>query len=184
MKKASKAKIAATYANALYDAALEKKAVERVFSDVKKLIEVSNGDGAFLKYLANPIQNDDDKKDVLLKTAKVLKLDDDTLRCLDIILENRRFSELLQILEEFVHVYYRHHNIAEVKVESVKKLTIAQDRKLVANLEKFLGQKIVLSYQIEPDLIGGLRIVAGSQMIDDSIETKLNRLEILMKGGQ
>ncbi len=184
MKKVSKTKIAMTYAIALYDAALEKKAVEKVFADVKKLIDISNTDKAFLKYLANPMQKDADKEDVLLKAAKVLKLDDDTLRCMNIILENRRFAELLQILEEFVHVYYRRHNIAEVVVESVKKLTASQDKKLTANLEKLLGQKIVLSYHIEPGLIGGLRIIAGSKMIDDSVETKLNRLEILMKGGQ
>ncbi len=184
MKKVSKTKIAATYATALYDAAFEKNVLDKVLEDVRKLIEVCRKDDEFVRYLANPVLDESDKKDVLAKTAKVLKLDEDTLRCLDIISENRRFGELAQILEEFVHIYYRRHNIAEAEVESVKKLSAAQVKKLTGNLEKFLGRKVVVSYKITPELIGGLRIISGSQMIDDSVESKLNRLEIMMKGGQ
>lgn len=72
----------------------------------------------------------------------------------------------------------------EVEVESVKELSAAQDKKLQANLEKVLGKKVVVSYKIRPELIGGLRIKFGSEMIDNSVISKLNRLENVMKGVQ
>ncbi len=119
-----------------------------------------------------------------MKISTKLGWSEDTLRCLEIVSENRRFRELPQILSEFVHVYYTRHNVVEVSVESVKKLSAAQDKKLQAQLEKFLNKKIVVSYKIAPELIGGLRIKFGSEMIDNSILSKLNRLENVMKGVQ
>ena len=182
MKKISKAKIAVTYATALLDAAAEKKAVAKVFADVLKLREAVSGDAAFVKYMANPLWPEMDKRAVLAETAKKLKLSAETLRCLDIIHENRRFGDLLPILDEFVHLYYLRSNIAEVQVESVKKLSSAQDKKLLSVLEKLLQQKVVLNYKIYPELIGGLKIRVGSEMFDDTVASKLNRLEIMMKG--
>ncbi len=169
MKKNSKTKIAMTYATALYDAAAENKVEAKVFADVEKL---------------STLVAKDDKKDVLMKISTKLGWSEDTLRCLEIVSENRRFRELPQILSEFVHVYYTRHNVVEVSVESVKKLSAAQDKKLQAQLEKFLNKKIVVSYKIAPELIGGLRIKFGSEMIDNSILSKLNRLENVMKGVQ
>ena len=43
-------------------------------------------------------------------------------------------------------------------------------------------KKIVLSTKVDQTLIGGLIVKIGSKMIDNSIKTKLNRLEIAMRG--
>jgi F-type H+-transporting ATPase subunit delta len=43
-------------------------------------------------------------------------------------------------------------------------------------------KKIVLSNNVDESLIGGLIVKIGSKMIDNSIKTKLNRLEIAMRG--
>lgn len=182
MKKISKAKIAMTYATALWEAASEKKAADKVFAEVLRLRGAVSEDDEFVKYMANPLWSDADKRAALSAAAKKLKLSAETLRCLDIILENRRFGELLPILDEFVHLYYRRSGIAEVEVDSVKKLSAAQDKKLVAMLEKRLKQKVSVAYKICPELIGGLRIRFGSEMFDDTVASKLNRMEIMMKG--
>jgi ATP synthase F1, delta subunit len=184
VKKVSKTKIAVTYAIALYEAAAEKKAVDKVFADVKVLGSIARQESDLVKYLANPIWDDADKKEALRQVAEKLKLSKETLRCLDIVADNHRFGELLLILQEFVHIYYQRNNMQEVEVESVKELSAAQDKKLQANLEKVLGKKVVVSYKIRPELIGGLRIKFGSEMIDNSVISKLNRLENVMKGVQ
>jgi F-type H+-transporting ATPase subunit delta len=44
------------------------------------------------------------------------------------------------------------------------------------------SDKISLSMRVDPSLIGGLVVRVGSRMIDTSIKTKLNRLEMTMKG--
>ena len=72
----------------------------------------------------------------------------------------------------------------EVEVQSAGALSPAQDKSLTAALEKMLSGKVVVNYQIRPEILGGLIVKFGSSMIDDSICGKLNRLEIMMKGGQ
>lgn len=182
VKKISKTKIAVTYAAALLDAATQKKAQTKVFADVLALRDVLKASADLVDYLTNPLWSESDKKSVLNETAKKMKLSAETLRCLDIIYENRRFGELALILDEFVHLYYRQNNIAEVYVDSAKKISAVQDKKLVATLEKLLAKKVAIAYNIYPELIGGLRVRAGSLMFDDTVASKLNRLEIMMKG--
>lgn len=182
MKKISKAQIATTYANALYMAAIEKNSLPQVFADVQKLVTVLDAEKEFVSYMCNPLWKAQDKLDVLKKIAAKIKISAETLRCLDVVLENGRFAEIAQILAAFIHSYYQKNNIAEVSVDSAKALSVAQDKKLKANLEKVLGKKVVLTYTVLPEVLGGLRIKFGSEMFDDTIAAKLNRLEIMMKG--
>ena len=102
MKKISKAKIITTYAEALYGAAEEKKAVDKVLRDVKTLIQVLVEDSSIVKYLSNPVWQSDSKAEALNLVGKKLGLDKETLSCLDIIATNNRFPELLAILKEFL----------------------------------------------------------------------------------
>ena len=98
------------------------------------------------------------------------------------IADNGRFKELPLILEAFGHIYLQRQGIAEVEVETVKKLSAAQDKKLKANLERKLQKQVAVTYKIVPELIGGLKIKFGSEMIDNTLASKLNRLENMMKG--
>lgn len=184
MKKDSKTKIASVYSQALFEAAEEKKAVAKIHQDVQTLLEVMNADSEFLKYFSNPLWNVDSKKSALKEIVRKIKISDETLQCLDVIADNNRFAELKLILDAFTHLYYVKNNIVEVEVASVKKLSAVQEKNLSAVLEKRLNKKVVVNYTLAPDLLGGLRVRYGSNMIDDSIQGKLNRLEIMMKGGQ
>lgn len=184
MKKNSKTKIASVYALALYEAAEEKKAVGKVYADIQILQKLIDEEKDFLKYFSNPLWKADSKKSALKEIASKIKISSETLGCLDIVADNGRFAELKLILESFIHLYCQKHDIAEVEVSSVKPLNSSQNEKLVAGLEKKIGKKVVARYVINPELLGGLRIRYGSNMIDDSVMGKLNRLEIMMKGGQ
>lgn len=181
MKKISKSKIVSTYALALYKAADEKKAVERVWKDIDALQSALGADS--LAYLANPVWNVKSKQDAIKEIGAKLKLSSETINCLDIIADNNRFAELSAILEGFKHLYYQKHGIEEVEVQTSKALSAAQDKQLKANLEKMLAKKVLVNYVVRPEILGGLIIKYGSSMIDDSIQGKLNRLEIMMKGG-
>ena len=73
----------------------------------------------------------------------------------------------------------------EVKAEvtSSFELDKAQQSKVESAISEATGvKKIVLSTKVDETLIGGLIVKIGSKMIDNSIKTKLNRLEIAMRG--
>lgn len=184
MKKISKTKIAVTYANALFDAAQEKQKLETVFADVLKLREALSNNDDFVKYMTNPLYSENDKTSVLNDVAKKLNISEVIAECLSVMSENHRLNVVKEVLISFIHLYYEKQNIAEVEVDSAKKLSASQLKKLMAVLEKNLSQQVVVIQNICPELMGGLRIRVGSKMFDDTLATKLNRLEIMMKGEQ
>lgn len=184
MKKDSKSKIASVYAEALYEAAEELKAVAKVHADVLTLMKVIKQEKNFAKYFANPLWEIASKKAALKEIASKLKLSKESLNCLDVIADNNRFAETELILEAFIHLYYKKQGITEIAVDSALKLTETQNKKVLQMLEQKFGKKIVVNYNVDPELLGGLRVQYGSTMIDDSVLGKLNRLEIMMKGGQ
>ena len=184
MKKISKSKIISTYASSLYQAAEQNSAVEKVFKDVEILRRIIAEDSQIVTSLANQIWTADSKRKAINEIAKKMNLGKDLTACLDIMADNGRLAELSGVLDEFKHIYYRQHNIEEVEVLTVKALSAAQNTKLKAVLEKKLSKKVLITYTIKPELLGGLVVKYGSSMLDDSISGKLSRLEIIMKGGQ
>lgn len=182
LKKVSKTKIAHVYATALYEASVEGMSTEKVKEDVAKLQKLLSENDDFGSYLENPLWSQQDKQDILLKTAKLLKLNNETLNCLNVVMENGRISDLKLILNGFEKIYNCKNNIEKVVVETVKKLSDTQSTKLKKVMEDILGRRVVLDYVISPKILGGLRIQCGSKMFDNSLSSKLNYLENIMKG--
>ena len=107
LKKVSKSKIATTYALALYEAAADKKAVSKVYDDIKKLQAEISKDADFIKCFANPLWASEAKIDALQAISSKMKFVAETRNCLKIIVENGRFAEFSEILREFVHIYHQ-----------------------------------------------------------------------------
>ena len=184
MKKESKFKIAATYAEALFQGALQDGDAKAVVHDIDLLLEQSSSYRKAIEMLANPLWSVDDKKAALAEVAKKLKFAPETLRCLCVMAENNRFPEFELVLKAYRSLCLKKHNIVEVSVETVKKLSEGQDKALKENLKEFLEKDVLVNYVIKPEILGGLTVSFGSDMIDDSLKGKLNRLESIMKGGQ
>ena len=182
MKKVSKIKIANVYATALYEASVESKSVDKVKDDVVKLRNLLNENDDFGGYLENPLWSQQDKNDVLIKTAKVLGLSKETLNCLNVVVENNRISDLKLILNGFEKIYNQKNGVEKVSVETVKELSVKQDAKLKKVIENLLGKKVLIDYVINPKILGGLRVHCGSKMFDNSLINKLNYLDNIMNG--
>jgi F-type H+-transporting ATPase subunit delta len=61
-------------------------------------------------------------------------------------------------------------------------LSAAQTKALLATLTKRVGSDVAIQTKVDPSLLGGLTVKIGSQMIDNSIKTRLNTLANQMKG--
>ena len=66
-------------------------------------------------------------------------------------------------------------------MHSAFELSPAQVRELVQRLEKKTGRKVKTTVQINKDLIAGVRIVLGDQVIDGSARAQLGALETALK---
>ena len=60
-------------------------------------------------------------------------------------------------------------------------MTSDQVKALRLEIERMVGKAVNLETRVDPDLLGGLVVKIGSQMVDASLKTKLNRLKTVMK---
>ena len=83
-------------------------------------------------------------------------------------------------IRALVSRFYRGEISAEVT--TAHPLKDGQVEALKAQLKKRAGRDVTLDAQVDPNILGGIVIKLGSEMIDASIRTKLNRLTSAMKG--
>ena len=75
-----------------------------------------------------------------------------------------------------------HRGETTAEVTSAHPLNDKQVAELKAKLRTRVGRDVTLNTSVDPNLLGGLVVRLGSQMIDASIRTKLNTLALAMKG--
>lgn len=105
----------------------------------------------------------------------------DVVRFIAVLLENRRAIALPAIAGLFEELKHEAEGAVEAQIESALPLTAAQVTELTAGLQKRFGRKITATVAVEPALIGGVRIVVGDEVIDDSVQGKLQAMAYRLK---
>jgi F-type H+-transporting ATPase subunit delta len=168
--------LARRYARALLSVAAEQGKVDEVEQDLHGLAEAWDGSRELRTMIAHPSVPRDRKRQALRALFQG-KVQDATLRFLDLLLAKRRFPVLPQISEEFDLAADELQSIAKVRVRTFLPLTDAQRAKLIEKLNKFNQRKnIEIAETVDPTLLGGLVIRVGDQVLDGSIAGRLKKL--------
>ena len=171
------------YAKALYELANEKKSISKIvkdFEDLKSLIE-KNVD--FLSLITSPAISKNDKKASLTSILKKAKANTLTIQFCGTLADNGRLNIIIEIIDVFLSKVLINNGEVQAEVTSSIVLDKSQRQEVEKSISEVVGgNKISLSMKVDESLIGGLIVKIGSKMIDSSIKTKLNRLEIAMRG--
>ena len=95
---------------------------------------------------------------------------------LALMVRRGRFEQLPAVIREFRRLYRLREGIVEATVTSATALDAAEVGALQARLEAMTGKGIELSQAVDPDLLGGLLVRVGDQLIDGSARGRLERL--------
>lgn len=98
-----------------------------------------------------------------------------------VLVDNRRLDVLSEIGALFVDLKNAQEGTREAVVSSAFPLDDAQLKNLVADLERKFGCKVKARVELAPELIGGVRIALGDQVIDASVRGKLNAMAVSLK---
>lgn len=99
----------------------------------------------------------------------------------NVLIENRRLGVLPEISLLFDQLKNSAEGTQEAVVSSAFPLNDAQVKNLVADLEQKFGCKIKATVHLAPELIGGVRIALGDQVIDASVCGKLAAMAVSLK---
>lgn len=104
------------------------------------------------------------------------RLDDNKLRSVVSRLvetQPRDFPAILAALQKLTRLEMERR---KVTVESAVELDEATRRRVLAGLAKQYGADLVAVYQVNPALLGGLRIRVGNDVFDGTVQGRLQRL--------
>jgi len=104
------------------------------------------------------------------------RLDDSKLRAVFTSLAESKPRDYLAILAALQRLTRLELDRRKVTVESAVELDEGTRQRVVAGLSNQYGPDLVVQYQINPDLLGGLRIRVGNDVFDGSVQGRLDRL--------
>jgi len=95
---------------------------------------------------------------------------------LHLMADNARLGVLPAVAEEFVRLEEEAEATAEVVIETAVALNEASSKRLLTALGKRLGRELEAQFRVAPELIGGVVVRIGDEVIDASLATRLERL--------
>ena len=105
-----------------------------------------------------------------------------TRRFVGLVANNRRLFALPAIIKAFHKLLADKRGEMTAEVTAAHPLTDAQKAAVSDAIKRVVGGKVSIDMKIDPSLLGGLVVRVGSRMIDGSVRTKLQKLQLAMKG--
>ncbi len=96
------------------------------------------------------------------------------------VIENGRLSALPEIAEQFRVLKNAQSGSSDAVVYSAFDIDSAALVDLKATLEKRFERKLNVSVQLEPELIGGIRVVVGDEVLDSSVKASLEQMKMAL----
>ena len=176
------ASLAGRYASALFDLARDERQIDAVGRSLEVLAQAQVDSREFAELVSSPLIDRGDAGKAFAAIAQQLSLDPITTNFLGVLARNGRKNQLRNVIRAFRRLAAEHRGETTAEVVTARPLKDDQVAALKAQLRTRAGRDVAIETRIDPEILGGIVIKMGSQMIDASIRTKLNRLAEAMKG--
>jgi F-type H+-transporting ATPase subunit delta len=171
--------IARPYAEAAFQLAAKAEALPQWSDALARLAAVARSVGA-RELAGNPRVTDTQVAQVFAEVAGNLSAEQH--KFLRVLAANGRLAVLPEIADAFEALKNESEGVLDARISSAYPLSSAQVDDVVAALEAKNGRKVKATVTVDPDLIGGVSIRIGDEVIDASVRGKLSQLaDALMK---
>ncbi len=168
-------RVARRYARALFEVALKQNRLQPTADDLAGLRTLLEESAELRAFFYSPLIPRD-RKTQRLREALQAQVQPHTLRLLELLVEKRREKFFEAVCEEFQKLQEAHQGIARATIESAAPLTEAEQDALVQKLQQSTGKQIIPTFEVNPQLIGGVRVQIGDYQIDGTLRGALDRL--------
>ncbi|HEY9784219.1 MAG TPA: ATP synthase F1 subunit delta, partial [Candidatus Obscuribacterales bacterium] len=149
---------------------------EAIARDLQVINQMISGSRELEIVLHHPSVGPEEKKK-LLRTLFEAKVDELTLRLLELLADKRRMDIIPELESEYKAKLNERKNIVNATLISSDPLSEDAVANIKARLVEHLGKRLELEVKVDKSLIGGAVLRLGDQVIDGSLKGKLKRIE-------
>ena len=143
-------------------------------AELQQLRDALAGAPEFEQLLENPEIDSRVKADVLARVAG--GADEIVVNFLKLIAEKGRAGEIPEMVEELDALVAAEQRVLDVELTTATTLTDEEFGRILGRIEQASGRKVQAERKVDPDLIGGIVLQAGSMRLDASVRGRLERL--------
>jgi len=175
--------VAGRYASALFELADNAKALDQVAQDLDTFKKLLAESAELARLIASPVIGRELQGKALLAVLDAAGIQGLTRNFVGTVAANGRARELPAMATAYLAELARRRGETSALVTSAVPLTEQQLQQLTDALRSVLGgAKVSIDAHVDPDVLGGLVVKVGSRLFDSSIRSKLQRLQLAMKG--
>lgn len=163
------------YAKAVFELAVDNRTQAKVFDDLRALNELFS-DKTVLEFLTSPLVPSVEKEKALKAAIGGKGAAQEVVDLVMLLARKDRLAIFSDIVRSFEAEIDAANNVSRGTVRSATTLAPAERQRLEQTIEKTLNKKVILTYKVDPAVIGGLVAEVGSYTFDDSITSHLRRM--------
>jgi F-type H+-transporting ATPase subunit delta len=148
--------------------------LDTVHRQVRQLADAANSVDDLQGLLENPEVDSRVKGDVLARVAA--GSDEAVVNFVRLIAEKGRAGELGEIADELDSLVAAQERILDVEITTARELSDVEFGRIIGQIETASGRKVQAERGVDPNLIGGIVLQAGSMRLDASVRGRLDRL--------
>jgi len=171
------ATLARPYAEALFQVAV-KGDLKQAAAEAEALAAVA-ANPQLREFADNPKATAAQVFDVMTSVVKA-PLSDASKNLLRTVIDNNRLGVLPEIAAQFHALVNARSGVSDAVIYSAFAIEPAQLADVVVSLEKRFKRKLNASVVIEPELIGGIRVVVGDEVLDSSVKARLEQMKVAL----
>jgi F-type H+-transporting ATPase subunit delta len=174
--------LAERYAAALFELADERHALDEAAGDLRELRAMLKESGDLTRLLRSPVLSREEQAQAVGAIAERAGLSALTRDFLAVVARNRRLFAVPAMIEAYLAKLAERRGEITAEVTVAQPLNEARTSALTEQLRRAVGARVAVDIRVDPALLGGMTVKVGSRMVDASLKSRLQRLQLAMKG--
>jgi F-type H+-transporting ATPase subunit delta len=168
-------RIAARYAEALFGIAGERGAVDALRVELGELVKVVQSSPELTGLLERPDIGAERKLQVV-QAALSSRFSEAIMSLVAALVRHRRGDHIPEVAAAFDEMADDAAGVVRAEATTAVPLTDDQRRRLVSVLDRITGRKVALEERVDPEILAGMMVRVGDQLVDGSAAGRLRRL--------
>ena len=173
--------MAGRYATALFELALEERALDAVKADLDRFDGLIAESPDLRRLVRSPAFTAEVQSRALAAVLDKAGIGGLAGRFLQVVSSNRRLFAVQDMIKGLRKLVGQHKGEVTAEVTVAEPLNDARMTEIRDALKQVTGKDVQVDVTVDPSIIGGLKVKVGSRMVDASLRTKLNSIKFAMK---